>query len=120
MNSPANQESLFSLSPEETARRTKQVEPLKTIYVNHARIAGGYMDVRIFLGEQSVTPVGEVTFTEEFCLAMTPEFAKLLAGLLVSQMTNYENIFGKIRPAPQQTPEILEAIAKAKNLPFRP
>lgn len=118
MSSPTNQELMFALTSEETARRTKQADPLETLYVNHARVAGGYMDVRIFLGEQSVTPVGEPTFTENFCLAMTPEFAKLLSGLLATQIANYENIFGKIRSAPQQSPELIEAITKANKQSF--
>ena len=49
MSSPTNQELMFALTSEETARRTKQADPLETLYVNHARVAGGYMDVRIFL-----------------------------------------------------------------------
>ena len=82
--------------------------------MSHARIAAVYLDVRVFLGEQSVTPIGEITFSENFCLVTTPEFAKLLVGLLSAQLANYEKIFG-IRPPPQQTPKLMEALAKAQR-----
>ena len=112
--SSAQQDPLFMLSQEETARRTKQADSIESIYVSHARIAAGFLDVRIFFGEQSVTPTGVPTFTEEVCLVMTPEFAKILSGLLASQLAGYEKIFG-IRTPPQQTPELMQQIEKLQR-----
>jgi Protein of unknown function (DUF3467) len=103
------------LTVEEVAKRTKQVENLETRYFNHARVAGSFMDMRVFFGEQSVTAAGEVTFIERLCVAMSPEFALIFLQLFAAQMAQYENIFGKIRRPPQQSPAIQEAISEAEK-----
>jgi len=88
-------------TPDEVARMTKQIENMPTSYFNHARIAAGYLDVRIFFGEQTVSPTGQVSFTEKLCIVMAPEFAHMFLALLGSQLMGFEAIFGKFRAIPQ-------------------
>lgn len=95
-------QTLMSLSAKDVAKRTKQAENIQTLYSNHARVAMGYFDIRVFIGEANVTATGEFTFNEQLCVAMTPEFAKRFSDLLSAQLVEYEERFGKIRPMPLQ------------------
>jgi Protein of unknown function (DUF3467) len=92
-----------SVTSEEVAKLTRQTENLPTVYFNHARVAAGYLDFRVFFGEQSVSPTGKVSFTETLCVAMTPEFAHLFLALLGQQVVAFEKIFGPVRSIPQNT-----------------
>jgi len=78
---------------------TKQVENMPTVYYNHARVAAGFFDFRVFFGEQTVSPTGEVTFSESLCVAMTPEFANLFFTLLGQQVAAFQKLYG-FRPVP--------------------
>ncbi|MGH9758196.1 MAG: DUF3467 domain-containing protein [Candidatus Acidiferrales bacterium] len=102
-------------TPEDIARKTARSVDFEDHYFNHARVATGFLDVRIFLGQQSVTPTGEFTVTEQMCVIMTPEFAKILLQLFTGQMAYFESLFGKIRNAPQPTQELKDAVARAQR-----
>jgi len=107
----------FKFSPlpktaEEVAEITIQDPNIPTVYFNHARVAAGLLDVRIFLGEQTVSPIGQVSFTEKLCIAMSPEFAQIFLGLFAKQLMHYEKIFGKIRQV-RSPEEIQKAINQA-------
>jgi hypothetical protein len=103
------------MSAEDVNKRIKQVENLPTVYFNHARVAAGFLDVRIFLGEQSVTPTGDMTFTESLCIAMTPEFAMLLSTLLSKQLEQYPLVFGKLRSVPTNPAALQAALEEARK-----
>ncbi|HEY0704437.1 MAG TPA: DUF3467 domain-containing protein [Candidatus Acidoferrales bacterium] len=89
------------IADQDLRKMTIQAPGMPTVYYNHARIAAGYFDVRVFLGNGSVLPTGEPTFTEEVCIVMSPEFAKMFTELLAAQLNPYESLFGKIRPIPE-------------------
>jgi Protein of unknown function (DUF3467) len=94
---------------------TTQVENMPTLYFNHARIASGYYDLRIFLGEQTVAPTGEARFSERMCVALTPEFARQLLTMLAHQVSLYEKVFGKLRVAPQSEEQFRKSIEEARK-----
>jgi Protein of unknown function (DUF3467) len=103
---------LTTPSSEEVAKMTKQVEGMGTLYSNHARIAAGAFDVRIFFGEQNITPTGQTTFTEKLCVVIAPEFAKMFLSLLTNQVNSFEVIFGGLRPPVKAGPELQAALEK--------
>jgi|ERR1700719_4187367 len=89
-----------AVTSEEVAKMTKQVENIPTVYFNHARVAAGFLDFRIFFGEQTVSPTGQVSFKESLCVAMTPEFANLFYTLLGQQIVAFQKLFGGFRAMP--------------------
>ena len=93
-----------SLSEREVRELTKQVPGLPTLYFNHARVAAGYFDIRLFFGNGTVTATGEPSFLEELCIVMTPEFAQIFLALFAGQLGPYEKLYGPIRKPPTSIP----------------
>lgn len=89
------------LSGEELRDKIKTADNLTTVYANHTRVAHSFYDVRIFCGQSSVSPRGEVSIEEGFCVVLTPECAKAFLDTLVTTLNAYETSFGPLRPAPQ-------------------
>jgi len=110
----------FAISPEEAMKRIKQVENMPTVYFNHVRVAAGFLDIRLFMGEASVTPTGEPTFVEKMCVALTPEFAIQLLNLLAQQLGQYQVLFGNFRPQPDAIEFRKRLIAAQKALAGAP
>jgi hypothetical protein len=101
-------------SEQEVRKMTKQVPNMQTVYCNQARIAAGYFDVQVFFGKATVSATGEPSFTEELCIAMSPEFAKSLVELFVAQLAPYEQLFGKFRAIPDQAAITAQMVARKK------
>ena len=95
------------------ANITSQVPDLQTLYFNHVRIATGYYEIRVFMGQQTISAKGEQSILEQVCVAMTPEYAKSFLQILTQQVAKYEEIFGKVRPMPARMIEAMEAMKAA-------
>ena len=68
----------------------------KTIYVNFAQTAANPMDISLGVGEASPTNTGIVEVEMKARLVMAPLQAKIMLGMLVQVIRQYENQFGKI------------------------
>lgn len=95
----------------------RRVRPpnLPTIYINSTQLAMGPLEVRLYLMETSPDPETEdgIVATDKLCLILSPEFCRSLGHNLVRAMDNYEENFGKLRPATAKGFFDTEEIAKA-------
>ena len=97
-----------ALTAQQVASLITQSPDFAMAYFNHARVATTYSDVRIFLGQNSLSPAGQQTFQEELCVIFSPEFARTFAKLLDQILNQYEKTFGPIRPNPAMvTPPVV-------------
>ena len=85
------------LTPDQVRERTIQSPQMPMMYFNYVRIANSFYDFRLFFGNGSITARGEQTFTEEVCVTLSPEMAKLLRDSLTQQLQSYDEKFGHIR-----------------------
>jgi hypothetical protein len=92
---------------------TFETKGTPTIYCNLATAALSYSDIRIYLLEQSpsellLNPTGNQLVEKpplnesKCCLVLSPEFAASLAKVLTDTITQYERVFGSLRPQPTQ------------------
>jgi hypothetical protein len=98
----ANEPTFQALTPEELLKRIHQKEGMPTLYVSHSRIVPSFFDLRLFLGQQNVSPQGEQTIEEQVCIVMTPECAKLIADGILASLDKFQKAFGQIRSLPGQ------------------
>jgi hypothetical protein len=68
----------------------------KSIYTNFAQTAAGPTDISIRVGEASPSDTGIVGVEMKVRLVMAPLQAKIMAGMLVQVIQQYEKQFGKI------------------------
>jgi glutaminase len=94
-----------ALTPEQVKELTVQVENMETRYFNHCRFTTSFADLRIFLGQNTLSAAGKFVIREELCVVFSPEFAKVISDVLITSIGMYESKFGKIRPRPDQPPE---------------
>jgi hypothetical protein len=107
-------EKIKPISEKEMRERIKQSPAFRTDYYNHSRIAPSFFDVRIFLGQSSITPSGEQLFEESQCVILSAECAKVIANGLVQAISVYEKTFGPIRTGRLAAP-VVTTHAKEKN-----
>jgi hypothetical protein len=92
------------------AFKTKEVP---TLYCNHASPAISFHDIRVYLSEvfpkemaalvlQDKTSSVAPEIEPRLCLVLAPEFAKMLGQALLSSVEKYENVFGPLRPIPNE------------------
>ena len=97
----------------ETAKSEKFVK----IYTNAANLEITPWDFTLFFGELKKSG-DKMTVEHTVGIAMSPQHAKALAGLLVTQVKEYEKQIGEIKmpqpPSPQpSTPELKHPMAVA-------
>ena len=110
---PDNPKAPEALTPEQVRERTNQSPAMPLMYFNYVRVASSFYDVRMFFGNGTINAKGEQSFTEELCVTVSPEFAKILRDNLTEQLDKYIARFGAIRDpvAVEQT----QTAAKAKT-----
>ena len=102
------------LTPEQVRDAIVQMPNLPVMYFNHARVASSNFDLRIFLGLMNITAKNQTSITEQLCVVVSPEFAKVFFEALKTSLERYEATFGKIRPSPV-APALLPG-PEAKNI----
>jgi hypothetical protein len=88
------------LTPEQIRDAIVQMPNMPVMYFNHARVASSNFDLRIFLGLMNITAKNQTSITEQLCVVVSAEFAKMFFETLRTSLERYEALFGKIRPAP--------------------
>jgi hypothetical protein len=83
-----------------------------TLYCNHANPSVSFNDIRVYLSEvtprkiAALVPAKPVSLPPEvnprLCVVFSPEFAKGLAESLLKAVEKYEELFGPLRPQPDQ------------------
>jgi hypothetical protein len=82
---------------------------IPVLYVNSARLAMSYTDIRLFLGESVPANLTEEMglqqinqkIIDRICIVLSPEVLPQLINGLSKAMENYQSIFGQLRPMPQ-------------------
>jgi hypothetical protein len=98
---------------------TTQIPGMGTFYVNHARIAPGFYDVRLFMGQSSVSPTGEQIVQEHLSVILSPECAKMLADALAKSMNQFVNLFGALREPPKFATPLVEEPPTTRKIKTR-
>ena len=92
--------SSLGLTEQQIKEMTVQADPLSMAYVNHCRLTIAFTEIRLFFGQNTINALGQPKFTEDFCVVLAPEFARVLADILAPGLNMYEEKFGKLRPKP--------------------
>jgi flagellar protein FlaG len=71
------------------------------LYANSARVETTIWDVKIFFGELVPVSGGKPFIEESACVAMSPQHAKALIGVLTQNINQYETAFGKLPSPPE-------------------
>jgi hypothetical protein len=88
---------------------------LPVFYANAAGISISLSEIRVYLADAAPVSVDfspasperkplAVATTPFACLIFNPEFARSVRDSLAQAIEKYEEAFGKLRPAPPQTP----------------
>jgi len=101
-----------TLTPEQLRNVIVQMPNLPVMYFNHARVATSNFDLRVFFGQMNITAQNQTSITEQLCVVMSAEFAKMFFEALKTALERYEALFGKIRPAPGAPTVLLGQEAK--------
>jgi hypothetical protein len=89
--------------------KTKDVP---TVYCNHANPSVSFNDIRVYLSEvipeeltalvpDKPSPI-KPHVESRICVVCSPEFAKAMAESLLKAVGKYEELFGQLRPSPNQ------------------
>jgi hypothetical protein len=85
------------------------------LYANSARVETTFWDMKIFFGEIVITTGAKPYLEESVSVAMSPQHAKALLGVLSQNVSQYESMFGKLPSPPEpgvQAPQGVEAPKK--------
>lgn len=87
----------LGFTPEQLRSRVFQSPSIERRTFNYVRVICSPFDVQLLLGNGTVSVKEEQSITEELCVSLSPEFAKLLRDSLTEQLEGFEEKFGKIR-----------------------
>ncbi len=79
-----------------TMKRTQAANHL-SIYANNAQMQVSLYDVKIAFGQVTEVEEKHVAFEDQVTVILSPQHAKVLAGLLVQNVAQYEKQFGEIK-----------------------
>jgi hypothetical protein len=86
------------MSTEDIRKQTRISDDFYTVYSNHVRVTFSQIDFRVFVGEVYVTATGKTEIVENLCVAMPPQLAKAVLGLLQGSVAAHEKNFGVVPP----------------------
>src|SRR5262249_10853414 len=87
-------------------------DTVPSVYANHVNPTISFSEIRIYLSEvlprevEAIVPDKPSSIAPaiqpKMCIVLTPEFAKNVAQTLSRSLEKYEELFGPLRPQPDQ------------------